>query len=154
MILSSREAIMTALVNLLAGVFFQGSVNGRTTWTGVYRRLKLWNDVAKADRPVLFVTQHGDTTGYSSASLPAKVTMDVDLFVYIDSSDPNAIPATSLNIILEAVEAAIAPQPGPGGMQTLGGLVQHVRREGKAVMDPGDIDGDGLLLIPLKIFTL
>ena len=42
----------------------------------------------------------------------------------------------------------------PATGQTLGGLVSHCRVDGAVLKDPGDLDGDGLLWVPLKILAL
>lgn len=148
----AREAVMSALVALLEGVAFAQPVNGATGFVSISRRLKLWSNVAKSQRPALFVAEHREQQTYQNEALPAKTTLSVDLFIYIDSSDPNAVPAIALNTIIDAVEAAL--KPASGARQTLGGLVSHCRIDGAVLKDPGDLDGDGLLWIPLKIFVV
>jgi hypothetical protein len=39
------------------------------------------------------------------------------------------------------------------GRQTLGGLVSHCWIDGKIMKDSGDIDGDGIAVIPVKILA-
>ena len=87
-------------------------------------------------------------------SLPGKTTLNVDLFVYTASGkDPDCVPARDLDIALDAIAACLAP--GPAEMrQTLGGLVSHCRIEGRIVKDPGDLDGQGLALVPVRILAL
>ena len=53
---------------------------------------------------------------------------------------------------LDALEEALAPPPG-FDRQTLGGLVHYCRIEGRVVKDPGDLDGQGLALVPIKILA-
>jgi hypothetical protein len=120
----------------------------------VSRRLKLWSDVPKSQRPALFVTEHREQPNYQSEALPTKTTLSVDLFIYIDASDRNTIPAAALNTMMDALEAALKPQPSDNNRQTLGGLVSHCRIDGAVLKDPGDLDGDGLLWVPLKILAL
>ncbi|ARN83679.1 hypothetical protein B1812_14995 [Methylocystis bryophila] len=143
---------MTALVGLLAGTRFALSVNGQSGFVSVSRRLKLWSDVPKSQRPALFVAEHREQQSYQNEALPAKTTLAVDLFVYIDAGDKNTIPAIALNTILDALEAAL--RPVNGSRQTLGGLVSHCRIDGAVLKDPGDLDGDGLLWVPLKILAI
>lgn len=151
--MTSREAILEALCALLAQAQFTTPINGCNTWAFLSRRLKLWGDVASADQPALFVTEHGETIAYSSESLPGKTTVNVDLFVYIAAGkDPDRVPARDLNIALDAIQACLAPGPA-NGSQTLGGLVAHCRIEGRIVKDPGDLDGQGLALVPIKILA-
>ena len=152
--IANREAIMAALVALLQSAMFSSPVNGQTGFVSVSRRLKLWADVPKSQRPALFITEHHESPAYQNEVLPAKNTMSVDLFAYIDSSDMNTVPATSLNILMTAIDAALLPSPAFGNRQTLGGLVSHCRIDGQVLKDPGDLDGDGLLWVPLKIFAV
>jgi hypothetical protein len=151
--MNSREFIMEALFARLAQAQFATPINGRGSWALLSRRLKLWSDVASADQPALFVTEHGENLSYSAEALPGKVTLNVDLFVYIAAGkDRDSIPARDLNIALDALAACLAPDPVIG-RQTLGGLVTHCRIEGRIVKDPGDLDGQGLALVPIKILA-
>ncbi len=144
---------MQALYGRLAGAQFAAPINGCLTWALLSRRLKLWSDVASADQPALFITEHGENYAYTSENLPGKTVLNVDLFVYVAAGkDPDSIPARDLNIALDAIDACLAPDPALG-RQTLGGLVGHCRVEGRIVKDPGDLDGQGLALAPLRILA-
>jgi len=59
----------------------------------------------------MFITEHREQQAYQNEALQAKTTLNVDLFIYIDASDMNAVPAISLNVIMDAIEAALAPAP-------------------------------------------
>jgi hypothetical protein len=150
----AREAVMAALLAKLTAVTFTAPVNGQTSFVTVSRRLKLWSDVPKSQRPALFVAEHREQPSYQTEALPVKTTLSVDLFIYIDSSDRNTIPAAALNTMLDAIDAALKPAPADNNRQTLGGLVSHCRIDGQVLKDPGDLDGDGLLWVPLKILVV
>ena len=150
----TREAIMSALLIKLAGVVFAAPISGQTNFVTLSRRLKLWSDVPKSQRPALFIAEHREQPAYQNEALAAKTTLHVDLFVYIDSSDRNTTPAIALNTILDAIETALKPGPLDNNRQTLGGLVSHCRIDGQVLKDPGDLDGDGLLWVPLKLLAL
>src|SRR5262249_17445897 len=126
----AREAVMAALIAKLNGVVFSAPVNGQTSFVSVSRRLKLWSDVPKSQRPALFISEHREQPSYQSEALPIRSTISVDLFVYIDSSDYNTIPAIALNVMLDALDAALRPGPAENNRQTLGGLVSHCRIDG------------------------
>ena len=145
---------MSALVAKLQGAAFAAPVNGKTSFVSISRRLKLWADVPKSLRPAMFITEHREQQAYQNEALQAKTTLNVDLFIYIDASDMNAVPAISLNVIMDAIEAALAPAPMDNNRQTLGGMVSHCRIDGQVMKDPGDLDGDALLWVPLKILAL
>ena len=68
----AREAVMAALVALLEGVVFSSPVNGQTEFVSVSRRLKLWADVPKSQRPALFVSEHREQPNYQSEALPSQ----------------------------------------------------------------------------------
>ncbi|MDI9847557.1 hypothetical protein QM467_05715 [Rhodoblastus sp. 17X3] len=150
---NSREEIMAELCARLARAQFSTPINGRESWAILSRRIKLWSDVAAADQPALFVTEHGENIAYASENAPGKTVLNVDLFVYVaGANDPRVVPARDLNIALDALCSALAPDPAIG-RQTLGGLVHHCRIEGRIVKDPGDLDGQGLALVPVRILA-
>jgi hypothetical protein len=140
----NREAIASALFAL---------VQGSASFATASRRVKLWTDVSSADKPAIFMAEHGETYVRKGEALPAVITMDVELLIYIDAGkDQSVTPITVLNPLIDAVDAALAPSPVTG-KQTLGGLVTHCWIEGKVMKDPGDLDGDGVAVIPIKILT-
>jgi len=151
-VINSREAVMTALFAKLTATTFSSPINGSNTWVTTSRRLQLWADVAKTSRPYMCMTEHHEQQAYKAENLPAYVTLLIDVFVYIDSEDKSTTPSITLNTILDALDAAIAPGPGEQ-RQTLGGLISHCRVDGPVLKDPGDIDGDGLIIYPIKITT-
>lgn len=140
----NRDAILTALFNL---------VKASSSFKTASRRLQLWTDVNSSDKPAIFVAQRGDTYVRSSEAVPQKVTIEADIFLYTNvGKDPNVIPATQLNNLVDAVDTALAPSPVTG-VQTLGGLVSHCWIEGKVMIDTGDLDGDGVAIIPVKMLV-
>jgi hypothetical protein len=141
---ASREAIYAALFALVAG---------SAAFKTKSRRLKLWSDVNASDKPALFVAQRGQTYAQGSEATPQAVTLKADVFVYTNAGkDPKVIPATQLNDLVDAVDAALAGSVVTG-RQTLGGLVAHCWIEGEVMIDPGDIDGDGVAVIPVRILV-
>jgi len=152
-VIKSREAIMEALSACLAGARFATPINGCQSWASLSRRVRLWSDVALADQPALFLAEHGETIAYASETAPGKSILNVDLIVYVAGArDPGAAGASDLNVALDAIFAALAPDPATG-RQTLDGLVHRCRIEGKIVKDPGDLDGQGLALLPVRILA-
>jgi uncharacterized phage protein gp47/JayE len=83
--------------------------------------------------------------------LPPKRTITAELWVYTDvGKDPNANPEQALNDIIDAIEAALAPNV-VSNVQTLGGLVSHAWIEGQIEQFPGVLDGIAKAIIPVKI---
>jgi hypothetical protein len=143
--MSSREDALTALLALVSAAYPWG--------TPPSRRLKMWSDVAPIDRPACFLFEGGLETYERGAAAVPKRTLDVKLFVYIDSRDPETVGASILNAIMDALDAAFVPaaEDGPFGRVTLGGAAYRCAIEGKPLKDPGDLDGDGLLVVPIQI---
>jgi hypothetical protein len=156
--ISSRESIMVALQTVLSNVTFAPLANGSTTWVAdqqgvkVGRRLKLWTDVPMTMQPACFIAAHSEDDLNKSENTPTLTTINADVFVYIKTNDVTCVPAIDLNNVLDGIDAALAPSPVTG-KQTLGGLVSHCRRDGKIMLDPGDLDGQGLAIIPIKILV-
>jgi hypothetical protein len=140
----NRETIISALFTL---------VSGAASFATASRRLQLWSGLSPSEKPALFLSERGDTYAHASEAAPATVTMELDIYIYTDAGkDPTIVPATILNPLIDAVDAALAPNILTG-LQTLGGLVSHCWIEGKIMKDAGDLDGDGVAVIPVKILV-
>lgn len=141
----SRESAMSALVALVGAAY---------AWkTGPSRRLKLWADVPASARPACFViASHNQKYTWTTGTVPKRL-MEVMVFVYIDAKDPNIIGDTVLNMIIDAFDAAMKPAGADQslGRNTLSGNAYNCRIMGSVIKDPGDLDGDGLLIVPLEI---
>lgn len=137
----NRKQIAQALFDLLktASVFKSSS-----------RRMKLWADVPASERPALYMHESAETYDNAEDFNPGSRTMRFKAFVYTNASDSPAAPVDQLNDILEAFETALAPNPLTG-LQTLGGVVTHARINGEILKDAGDLDGDGVLVVPFEI---
>ena len=141
--MSAREQAVAALLQRVAAAYPWASPPSR--------RLKLWSDVPPAMRPACFLFE-GGTESYSGTG-PVKRTLSLRLFVYVSAHDPAVAGAAALNAIMDALDAALAPA-GPElalGRCTLGGAAHRCSIEGRPLKDPGDLDGDGLLLVPVTI---
>lgn len=139
-----REKIFQALFTLI-----QNAASFKTA----SRRLKLWSDVNPADKPAVFLVQRPQKYVQGGGNLPQKVTLEAQIIIYTNAGkDPNVVPSTEMNALLDAIDTAIGWKPVPG-QQTLGGLVTSCWIEGDVFIDPGDLDGDGVAIIPVKILV-
>jgi hypothetical protein len=141
----SREAAIDALLTLVESAY---------VWTvAPSRRLKLWSDVPVRLRPCCFLFE-GATESYawSNGALPRR-TIEVKLFAYFNAKDPERIGASQINAVMDALDAAFQPAAADAalGRNTLGGRAYSCRIDNAPFKDPGDIDGDGLLVVPVKI---
>jgi hypothetical protein len=140
----SREAAFSTLFDTLANAY---------SWGIASRRLRLWSEVPAAMRPALFQLEAGPET-YQWTSLAApKRTIEAKLFLYFDSRDPLTPGAIAINDALDAIDAALAPQLADlaAGRQTLGGAVYDCKISGIPVRDTGDMDGDGLAVVNVRL---
>jgi len=141
--MQSREAIMQTLFAL---------VSGSASFVTASRRLRLWGDVSAGEKPALYQYEREDTYSNGKNYLSI-VEMNVDLYIYTaPGMDSGVTPASMLNPLIDAIDAALA-NGRINNRQTLGGLVSHVWIDGKVMKDPGDLDGDGLAMIPIKILA-
>ena len=101
----------------------------------------------------MFLREKSEDYARSSQAVPEIVTLNIDIYIYIDSAkDSSIVPATKLNNLIDALCLALKPD-ALTGLQTLGGLVSHCWIEGKIIKDAGDLDGDGVAIIPVRIMV-
>lgn len=149
----NREAILGALFALGQSIQWDSPARG---WVTTSRRVKLFSDVPDELQPALFQAEHGEVTSQTS-NMPYKWVLKAEWIIYqCTGNDPNAVPAIENNKILDAVQAAFAPQPSDPGYpkrNTLGGLVHHCYIDGSVFKDPGDIDNQGMMVIPILMLV-
>ena len=141
-----REPIYAALFDLAAGA--AGFVTAE-------RRLRHWSDVAPAEQPALFMTQKSEVAAVKTLGAPTVWTLLVEFYLYAHSSDPYLSPATVLNPLVDAVEAALAPA-ATTGLQDLGlpSMVQHAMISGKIETEEGVLGDQAIAIIPVEILCL
>ena len=142
----TREPIYAALFGL---------VESAADFAAVDRRLRHWSDVAPAEQPALFMAQKSELASIKTLGAPTVWTLAIDLYVYAHSSDPYLAPATVLNPLIDAVEAALAPSPTTG-IQDLGlpAMVQHAYISGKIETDEGVLGDQAVAIIPVEILCV
>ena len=137
----TREDIATALLALLTAA---------SAFPTTGRRLVMWNQVA--EQPALFLRNAGEHHDRTASRMPGRITLDFEVWLYSrGGADPDIAPATALNGLLDAVEAALNPFPLEA--QTLGGLVTHCWIDGSTDYHPGDLDGQAIAVVPVKVLV-
>ena len=127
------------------------TVSGAAGFATASRRLRHWSDVSAAEQPALFQVQKSESAR-REAGKPPRWTLAVDLFVYAQAPDDRTPPATVLNPLLDAIEAALAPDPVTS-LQTLGGQVAHCWIAGKVETDEGVLGGQAVAIVPVEILV-
>ena len=142
---TTRDAALSALANLVASAY---------AWTtGPSRKLKLWTDVPAASRPACFLFEGGfESYAWSEGAVPKRV-IEAKIFAYLNAKDHSVLGATLLDDVMDALDAAFAPSGADHalGRNTLSGSAYSCRIDGKVLKDPGDLDGDALLVVPVKL---
>lgn len=116
------------------------------------RRLRSFADISSAECPALYMSQHQETQAVQTG-LPGKWTLHVEVVVFVNTggNDPNVIPVSALNPIMDAICAILIP-PVDFGEQTLGGLVHRCRISGSIQIVEGVQDDTAMAVIPVEIY--
>lgn len=115
------------------------------------RRFYLASKVPAADKPCLLITEHEEEFQNDNISDPGIITIDGALWIYTDAAQDQAIvPIKILNDLIDAVTNKIKPNPISGRV-TLGNVVTDVRINGRVLKSAGDLDGNGVAMIPVQI---
>ena len=139
------DQIYQALFNLTPGLAWppSGSLSFRS------RRVHTFDDLPA--QPALCQAETDETVAQVTG-MPAKTTLGSSWLIYHQAGkDDSAIPAQTTNAILDAVKALFIDPTEPDFAQTLGGLVHKCWIEGRIQKFQGDLDGQTLIVVPIKI---
>lgn len=159
----TREEVFKALFAKVDLVTWSNADAGHQIYTGrtfitKSRRLKLFNEVPATQQPSCMQAEHADNVTQVT-NMPYKQIWTADWFIYqCTGNDPKATPTIENNLIIDACFEALRPRIEPGvswdpgnPRQTLGGLVYHCYINGEIFKDPGDIDKQGMIVIPITM---
>ncbi len=133
----------------MTALFAALTAGGQYLTTG--RRIIPWTQVT--EQPALFLRHVGDHTAPRATGLPPKIVMECEVWIYSGGgANPDAVPETPLNYLLDGIDAALMPAPG-FSVQTLGGLVTHAWVEGATAIHPGDVGAQAIAVVPVKILV-
>lgn len=147
------EAVYAALFELTAGIRWGDEQQHKFLTRS--RRVKLFNEVPAEAQPAIFQAEHDEDEAPRTGGIGKRI-LGATWFVYwAVGGEPTAVPTITANRIMGGLRRALRPITADPGFhdrrQTLGGLAYTVRIEGKVFKDPGDLDGQGLLVVPIKI---
>lgn len=151
------ELIMYTLAQIMSEVRWvrPGETEERRFVT-VTRRIKLFADVPTDQQPWIGQAEHGVVEAQVT-SMPYKTTMEANWFImHAVGKDKTKFGAVENNLILKGVRDALAPKvadPGWPKRNTLGGLVYHCFIGGRVFKDPGDLDDQALMIVPIKVLV-
>lgn len=157
--MASEETILAALATLMATVEYTDPYTLTTgnQFVSTSRRVKLWADVPHEQQPACFQAEHA-TIESQVSGMPYKTTLEANWIIYHAFSMADGVEGVKYNTaILSGVRAALAPLPSDPGYyekrNTLGGLVYHCFISGRVFKDPGDIDGEAMMVVPIKLLV-
>lgn len=150
----SREDVFVELFKRLGSIAFATPIMNQVTWAGKARKWVDPSQISAEQQPWLSQFE-GTIEDYiwQGSGLGPRRQMGATLFCWfrVNSGDPDEVGSSYLTTILEGIEGTLAPDDWGQSTCTLGGLVEWARIEGKILKIPGDIDPQGLLLVPIRI---
>jgi hypothetical protein len=140
-------------MELALSATFPVPINGFSTWASSGRRLKLWANVDSSAQPAIFLVQHRGTRRATGTGMLIRRWLDMGFWCYAPTGDESVIGDDLLDLMESALEAVMIPDNPQTNELTLGGLVHWARLvqdDGLYIRDPGDIDGQALLVLPIR----
>ncbi len=144
---TTRNQATEALFNLLV-----------SSYSYIYssRRFRFWDEVSAEQKPALFLQDYAEDHTRNSALVPARRVIVCECTIYISEGlNQSSTPIDLLNTLVDLIDpvsgGVLKPDNIPSARQTLGGLVYDCYIEGKVIKVPGDLDGQGMAQIPIKI---
>lgn len=157
----SRDAVAAALLARISAATFSTPINGRTAFSGSSsRRLVLWGELSDNLKPAAYLVfhreQYGQARGGASRGIPPRRIWQFAVFCYFPApKTPATVGDRTLDVLMAAIEAALVPDDPGRNVLSLGGLLPdgYARIEGDVFRDPGDLDGQGLLIVPVRVLV-
>lgn len=142
----TRNQIMDALKDLL-----EDEMSG-TIKTFTRRYKEFTSTSMSAEMPILMICKPKESYPQRKiTSLPPIRTWMVEIIINISTGQAqNSIPDEMVCDILDLLDSALRPPTG-SEVLTLGGLVDHCYIMGDIICVPGDLDGIGMIHVPLEI---
>jgi hypothetical protein len=140
---------MTAVQALITSMTFATPINGKTSWATIENRLRLWGAVPPDQQPYAALVTHREMDEYRGLGLLRR-KLDLTVWCYARTDTMPGQPM--LDTMMESFEAVFNVADNPSdNCNTLGGLVYWCRIEGRVFKDPGDIDSQALLILPISV---
>jgi hypothetical protein len=150
---TTREEVLNAILASVQAMVFSTPIAGQTTWLTTGRRLRLWSDVPGDSQPAAYVVEHEEHDEYRNLGVNRR-RLNPRIWCYARTDDPSIVGGSIINDWLEAFDQMFGMKSATNfstGGNTLGDLVYFCRLEGRVFKDPGDIDNQALLIVPLVV---
>lgn len=152
----NEELILFTLAQRMADVRWtrQGDDEPERKFVTMSRRVVLFGECP--EQPACYQAEHGDNVAQVTG-MPYKTIIEAKWIIYQNvAQDPKALGAVENNLIIQGCYEALKPKvidPGYPKRNTLDGLVHHCFISGQLFKDPGDLDGQGMMVVPIKLLV-
>lgn len=152
MTVPSLLPIYEALFQKLQSVSFPPlGVSSLTSWGDVSRRVKHFNDVPREIQPAAYQAEHIQKwQPGKTIALPQRRIVPANWIIYF-RTDGGQVGADIQQALMDAINVALAPDDTESNKLTLGRLVEYCRVEGDAWFEPGDLDDQGMMVVPISM---
>jgi hypothetical protein len=102
----------------------------------------------------MFLVQHREGRIAAGAGNLMRRYLDLGLWCYAPTGDESIVGDDLLDLMESALEDVLVPDDPQRNELTLGGLVywtRIVREDNMLIRDPGDIDSQALLVLPVRV---
>lgn len=149
--MADRTLVMTRVFQMISGMAFVAPVMGKTGWVTKEQRLRLWSDVPSEQQPYVALVTHSEVEDKQGLGL-TRVTLNLAAYIYT-RAPKGVIGQTDLDTIMTTFENTwnAAVDNFSTNEATLGNLVYWCRIQGKVFKDPGDLDEQTLLVVPIVV---
>ena len=118
------------------------------------RRIQMWGDVPATNKPAVYLYQDKGQSARTSDHVPGMLTIEAQIYIYMDAGvDQSIVPATALNNLFQAVWNVLSSNNPTQNTFNIPGTQARLRIDGDIHFESGDLTGNGLCLIPLKILV-
>jgi hypothetical protein len=150
-LMPSREEVFQALADKLSAVDGINYTSRRMALPAAFNSIGTTGTVDER-LPCLLVWEQNEENKHKGLGIPPTRTWEAWIVVYFMNPTNDIAGATIINPILDAIEAALAPDIVTS-KQTLGGLVSHAWIEGPVTKSLGDVDTEGFggAVIPVRM---
>jgi len=146
---ATRDQVMAVILAKIQSMTFSSPINGSSSWRTVSNRLRLWGDVSPDQQPYACLVTHRESDEYRGLGLYRR---RLELMVYCYTRSDSSPGAPDLDTIMESFESVFNVADDFGiNSNTLGGLVYWCRIEGRVFKDPGDLDSQTMMTVPLVV---
>jgi len=124
-----------------------------TSWKLTSQRVRLWDEVDSVNQPALFLMRGPQRAEQKKAYGVTKWLWRAGIIVYyrVDGlKTENTYPDQLSDQFLDNLESVF--QTDEGVALTIGGLVEHCWIDGECFTEPGLVDGQAIIFVPVSIY--